>query len=170
MDARIWYLTQETRKRVANAAAPFVGRWKLETLKIIDPLMHEAIEDQQRMLHEAYLQGSEDEIRQHGAAMCRGWRAAALTMREAEQPDDAYLLVEDIPTGAGFVIVGQKNPEPELVEAVKRRAAEVCGADAGVWLLHEVAQALLPLAGAIRTVRALWPEATVTGVREKPGD
>jgi len=167
MDEGIWRLTIEIRKRVASAAGPFVGRWKIQTLQLVDPLMHEAIEDQQRMLHEAYLQGEEDEIRAHGSAMCRGWRHATLTMSDAGIPDDAYLLLEDISTGKRIAIVGQQNPEPELVQAVAKRIKFAHGEGIGTMTQHEAALILWPAAKAIVEVRQFWPEARISGVREK---
>jgi len=136
-------------------------------LRLVDPAMHEAIEDQLRMLHEMYLQGERDEIRAHGSAMCRGWRQAACTMSDANTPDDAYLLLEDIVTGKRIAVVWQKNPEPELVQAVAQRVRFAYGDDVLTCAPAQAAQILLPAAEAINGVWELWPEARIREVREK---
>lgn len=55
-----------------NEEELFKGRWDLDDLERIDPELHEALLDQERMLAE------------HQAAMARGWAAALRRMEEAE--------------------------------------------------------------------------------------
>ena len=55
----------------------FLKHWSLADLQRVDPGLHEALLDQQRLLAEAL---APDEVAVHEAAMVRGWQAAVERM------------------------------------------------------------------------------------------
>jgi hypothetical protein len=93
--------------RVMDAAHGFEGRWTLRSLERVDPELHEALLDQQRMFDAAIVRGGSAEIDEHGAAMIRGWAAAVRRMVEAGAPDDSYMLGWDQRSGLRVAVTGQ---------------------------------------------------------------
>ena len=55
----------------------FLKHWSLVDLRRVDPGLHEALLDQQRLLAAAL---APDEVAVHTAAMARGWKAAVERM------------------------------------------------------------------------------------------
>ena len=77
-------------RQVADAASAFESRWTLRALKRVDPELAALLSEQERLWGEALVTGSEAEIEEQTAAMCRGW--AKVTARMQDEPDDAYLI------------------------------------------------------------------------------
>lgn len=159
----IWNLTQRMRKRVAAAAAGFVGRWLCDTLRLVDADLHEAIVDQEGMLNRAYLEGDKQEITVHGLAMARGWRRAAQIMLKSGMPDDAYLLCQDRHSEFVVAIVRCENPDPERMAAVMQRVGIFAGPHVLVRAPHDVAASL----AMIREAEIWCSPDRLVGVRPK---
>ena len=157
--ALVGFAVRDARALVDRAAAPVRGRWTWHAISRAAPDVHEALEDQQRMLNEACLEGEPEDIKRHSQAMARGWRIAYRAMSAADEPDDAYLVCECIATGGIVAVIRQKNPEPELAGAIIARVEAVYGLEALVLAPHEVAAALRP--SAILQVKREFPGAEI---------
>lgn len=75
---------------VAPAADAFLSRWRLSTLRRLDPELHGLLIEQENLYNAALVTGTADEAREQSAAMVRGWRAAVA--RCEATVDDAYLV------------------------------------------------------------------------------
>lgn len=157
MEYVVGQATSDMRDRVAIAANAFERRWTVDALRRVDNDLYEALIDQQQMLHEAYFKGTEQEIRRHGSAMCRGWQAAVERMEKEQKPDDAYLMCEDIPTGTKVAIAKH--------EAAKTRIQQIYGQTVIVLTTAEVA-AMFVGGQALAQVKGLWPDAKIVGSRK----
>ncbi len=94
---------------VAGLRTAFEARWTLLALRRVNPDLHEALREQMVLFDEMLITGSAIDVDEHGAAMCKGWRAAIKAM-EAE-PDDAYLIGYDGNTGMRLAIGNNKSAE-----------------------------------------------------------
>mgnify|MGYP001400296296 CR=1 FL=1 len=139
---------------VANAAAAYERRWTVAALKALDPELHARFVGQQDDWHAALVTGSDADVREQTAAMCRGW--AAITKRMEGQPDDAYMLGICPRTGLRVAITTQK--------AVCGRLQELGGEP--VLLVHpdEVA-VMLAAQQAIASIKSVYPGAEVIELR-----
>lgn len=95
--------------QVAEAAEAFESRWTLNALKRVDADLHQLFNEQQDLYHEALITGSDHEVEEQAAAMCRGWAAIARAMETAGADDDAYLLGFHGGTGTRVAIGEQKH-------------------------------------------------------------
>jgi hypothetical protein len=77
-------------RQVADAASAFESRWTLNALRRVDPELHARFLEQEHLWDAALVTGTDAEIEEQTAAMCRGW--AKVTARMQAEPDDAYLL------------------------------------------------------------------------------
>lgn len=93
---------------VAPAEAAFRSRWRMSTLKRINPELHELLAEQIELYNHSLVTGSDDETRDHAGAMVRGWRAACAALESPLQADDAYLVGVDWNTGTRVVISDSK--------------------------------------------------------------
>jgi hypothetical protein len=159
------FAVREARALVDRAAAPTIGRWTWHAIMRAAPDVYEALDDQQRMLYEQYLEGEPDEIKRHSQAMARGWRIAYRAMVAANEPDDAYLACQDIATGAVVVIASVANSTPEVMAAIGARADARYGDGTLVLAPHEVAAMFGPEAQAVASVKREFPGAEIVPLR-----
>jgi hypothetical protein len=110
---------------VAEATLPFERRWTLAALKRVDPDIHRRLIAQRSLLDQALVTGTPEEIELHGAALCRGYAKAIQVLEVAAEPDDAYMLGQNMQSGFRVAIGRQK--------AVAQRAREVHG-ETVVWI------------------------------------
>lgn len=143
-------LGARSHRLVSEAARPFESRWTLRALYAEDKELYLRFREQQALWSEALVTGSEIDIEDQTAAMCRGWHAIARRMEEAGAPDDAYLIGVDPNTGMRVAIGDQL--------AARDRVREIDG-EKTIWLTpHEVAT-LLASTQVIASLKNLFPGA-----------
>lgn len=135
---------------VAGAASAYERRWTVASLKAVDAELHALFIGQQNDWHEALVTGTDLDVREQTAAMCRGW--SAITKRMEGAPDNAYMLGFDMRTGTRVAITAQK--------AVCGRLQELDGEP--VILIHpdEVA-VLLGAQQALASLKTIYPGAEI---------
>lgn len=143
-------------KKQSEAAAWYESRWTLRALLRTDHNLHELIQEQLSLFHEACLLGEDAEIVEQGEAMCRGWMAAVRRMEQSGEPDDAYLLGQH---GGTVVAIGAQR-------AASARVRELHG-DRVVWLTPDEVAAMFAGIQDVGKVKALWPDAEIVEVRNK---
>ena len=145
---------------VAEAALPFERRWTLAALNRVDPDIHRRLIAQRSLLDQAQVTGTAEEIELHGAALCRGY-AKAIQLVAAE-PDDAYMLGQDMRSGFRVAIGRQK--------AVAQRVREVHGKTVIYVTPDEVAAIVANLEAfkPIVAIKRLFPGAEMLDVH--PGE
>lgn len=62
----------------------FYDRWTMGMLAQVEPLLYEALEDQEFMFYDAFANGSDDDCVVHGEALYRGFEFAIYRMEDAE--------------------------------------------------------------------------------------
>lgn len=144
---------------VAPAESAFRSRWRLSTLKRIDPELHARLIEQMDLYDASLVTGSDEETKEHAAAMVRGWRAACAALEAPLQPDDAYLIGVDDSTGLQVVISDSKHSIARVQSLNGARVVMVCPNEvarmvAGLNILAE-AKSCFPDA----EVLAIYPEA-----------
>jgi hypothetical protein len=141
--------------KVTVASSAFEARWTMLALKRVDTELYDALQEQQNLYYEATVQGNEDDIKTHAEALVRGYAAAVVTMEQARQPDDAYLIGRH--NGMVVVISGQKAVQTKLVELT------TTGERAVLMSPDEVALLLGSMRGltAIAAIKQLFPGAEV---------
>ena len=140
---------------VAKAALPFESRWTRAALRRVDPDLAGRLDDQRGLFDKACVTGEGDDIEAHGAAMCRGWAAAARAMEAAGEPDDAYQIGRDPKTGFTVAIGAQKAAANRVVELHGQPVA---------WFSPDEIAALMGGLEAMKRVTAIkrvWPGADV---------
>jgi hypothetical protein len=131
---------------VAEAALPFERRWTLAALKRVDPDIHRRLIAQRSLFDQALVTGAADEIELHGAALCRGYAMAVQTLERAAEPDDAYMLGQDMRSGFRVAIGSQK--------AVAQRVRDVHG-ETVVWITPDEVATIVPNLEAFKPVVAI---------------
>jgi len=155
-------VVEQMMQKIGEHASRYESRWTLTALRRVDPDLHEAVEDQRGMFHQAVLTGEDDEaIKEQGEAMCRGWQAAIAKMEQSSAPEDAIMLGQDFKTGTIVAIGNQK--------AAMGRVIELHGTNAVFLTPDEVAAMFAGLQG-VAQVKALWPGAEITRVIERYPD
>jgi len=152
-------LVEQMIGRESAAAAVFESRWTMRALKRVDAGLHQALDEQRSLFHEAILTGEDDQIREHGDAMCRGWQAAVVRMEQAQEPDDSYVLGM---SGGVTVAIGSQR-------SASARVRELHG-DRVVWLTPDEIAAMFAGMQTVATVKALWPGAEITRVERYPDE
>jgi hypothetical protein len=138
--------------QVAGAAEAFESRWTLNALKRVDPDLHQIFNEQQDLYHEALIRGSDPEVEEQAAAMCRGWAAVARAMEAAKAEDDAYLLGFHGGTGTRVAIGGQKH--------AIARVRELHG-DKVIWITPDEVAALVGGMELLKAAKGVFPDAEV---------
>lgn len=149
-------LVQSMIQLVSAAAATYESRWTMRALKRVDADLCEAIEDQQSMFHTALITGEDEQIIEHGEAMCRGWSAAVTRMEQANELDDAYVL--GFHNGVTVAIGSQRS--------ASARVRELHG-DRVVWLTPDEVACLFAGLQDVAKVKSLWIDAEIVGIRNK---
>ncbi len=130
---------------VADAAAPFERRWMLAALKRADAGIYRRLSDQRALFDRMLVTGSAEEIEVHGASLCRGYAIAIQTLERAAEPDNAYLLGQDMRTGLRIAIGVQK--------ATAMRVRELHGDI--VWITPDEVAAIVANADAFKPIAAI---------------
>ena len=143
---------------VAPAEQAFRSRWRLSTLARVNADLHEALLDQISLYNTALITSSDDEAREHAAAMVRGWRAACAALEAPLQDDDAYFVGIDYKTGL-HVVIGEQQASKGRVQIRDDRKVifmtpdELATLVAGIQIIAE-AKTVFPDAEVIQ----LYPE------------
>lgn len=143
-------LAEQMLASESAAAAVFESRWTMRALRRVDAELCQAVDEQRQLFHEAILTGEDDQIREHGEAMCRGWAAAVRRMEAAAEPDDAYLLGQS--GGMTVAIAAQRSAGARVRELHGTRV---------VFLTPDEVAAMFAGLQDIATVKALWPGAEI---------
>ncbi len=154
-------VVEQMVKAECIAAAAFESRWTMRALRRVDSALYEAIEEQRLFFNEAIWSGEDDQIAEHGKAMCRGWIAAVQRLESAQEPDDAYFLGQDTTSGT-MVAVGASS-------AAVARVRELHG-DRVVWITPDEVAAMFAGMQSVATVKALWPGAEIVRVERYPDE
>ena len=147
---------------VAEAALPFEARWTQAALKRVDQDLHRRLLDQRDLFDQALVTGTAQDIELHGAALCRGYAIAIQALERAAEPDNAYMLGQDVRSGFRVAIGQQK--------AAAQRVREVLG-DKVVWVTpDEVATIVAHLEAfkPITLIKQLFPGAEILDLH--PGE
>lgn len=150
-------LVSELLATVAPAETAFRSRWRLQSLRRIDPELHRLLTEQIDLYDKALITGTDDEARDQAAAMIRGWRAACSAMESPLLPDDAYLTGWDHNTNT-IVVIAQ-------CQASGPRAERVLGQKVVTVTPDEVAKMIAGL-NIIREAKSLFPDAEVISFSE----
>lgn len=143
-------LISELLSLVAPAEEAFRSRWRLSTLRRVDEDLHTALREQMDLYNAALVTGSDEEAREHTAAMVRGWRAACAALESPLHPDDAYFEGIDFTTGT-HVIIGEHMGS-------KGRVQSKDGRNVIFMTPHEVASLVAGL-NVIREAKSVFPDA-----------
>lgn len=152
-------LVEQMICRESAAAAAFESRWTMRALKRVDVELCQAVDEQRQLFHEAILTGEDDQIREHGEAMCRGWQATVVRMEQAGEPDDSYMLGQ---SHGVMVAIGSQR-------SASARVRELHG-DRVVWLTPDEVAAMFAGLQGVAEVKALWPGAEITRVERYPDE
>lgn len=148
-------MVRHWHSEVSKAAAGFESRWTGLALQRVDQSLAKRLHEQRQLFDEACIAGSEDEVEEQGAAMCRGYAAAVRALVNADVPDDAYMLGCD-PASGLKVAVG-------LQKAALARVRELHGQDV-TWVTPDEVAVLMASVEAFKfvgAVRQFFPEAEV---------
>jgi hypothetical protein len=146
---------------VAKATLPFERRWTFAALKRVDADIYRRLIDQRALFDKALVTGTPEDIELHGSALCRGYAKAIQVLEVAAEPDDAYLLGQDIRSGFRIAIGQQK--------AAAARVRELHG-DMVVWITPDEAAAVLAHVEAFKPIVAmkrLFPGAEMVAVHTR---
>jgi hypothetical protein len=136
-------------RQVADAASAFESRWTLRALQRVDPELAALLNEQERLWGEALVTGSEAEIEEQTAAMCRGW--AKVTARMQDEPDDAYLIGAD--SSGRKVAIG--NQRAAMARVRKIHGEAVC------WLTPDEVATLFYAQQELAKIKGAFPGAEV---------
>jgi hypothetical protein len=103
--------------RVAEAASAFEARWTLRALRRTDSALYGKFVEQEKLWEAALVTGSDADVEEQTAAMCRGWQAVAARMLEAGAAEDACLMGQ-APNGLRVAISDQRAAEARCDEGV----------------------------------------------------
>lgn len=151
-------------RELREAADMFDSRWTLGALARADAALAERLQEQIQLYQAAQITGTMGDLREHAAAMRRGYIKAAAACEASGLEDDAYVLGLDTATGLR-VAIGDKR-------ASAVRVAELHGGNV-VWLNpDEVARLWASIQGLRRVdaIKELWPGAEVTDIRPHTRD
>lgn len=142
---------------VAPAETAYRSRWRLGTLKRLDPELHGLLVEQIDLFNMSLVTGTAQEARDHAAAMVRGWRAACGALEAPLQADDAYLVGFDHNTGTRVVVAEQLSSVARVQGGPGERVILVTP--------DEVARMVAGMA-VIAEAKRLFPDAEVMSVSD----
>ena len=140
---------------VAPAEAAFRSRWRLATLRRLDPELHGLLVEQVDLFNMSLITGTANEAREHAQAMVRGWRAACVALEAPLQADDAYLVGFDSNTGTRVVVAEQMTSVARVQSVAGERVVLVTP--------DEVARMVAGMA-IVAEAKRLFPDAEVMSV------
>ena len=103
-------------------------------------------QDQRSLFDHALVAGTAEDIQLHGAALCRGYAKAIQVLEVAAEPDDAYMLGQDMRSGFRVAIGRQK--------AVAQRVREVHG-EKVVWITPDEVATIVANLEAFKPIAAI---------------
>jgi hypothetical protein len=127
--------------------------------KRVDRDLHRRLVDQRDLFDQALVTGTAEEIEVHGAALCRGYAIAIQALERAAEPDQAYMLGQDVRSGFRVAIGQQK--------AAAQRVRELHGASKVVWVTPDEVAAIVANLEAFKPIAAikrLFPGAEILDV------
>src|SRR6187402_1522734 len=130
-------------QRISEAAQAFEMRWTMLTLQRVDADLAARLADQRNLWVEAVIRGARIDVDRQGAAMVRGYVAAAAALEAADVPDEAYQVGRDPRSGIVVAIGAQK--------AAGERAREAYG-DKVIHITPDEIAALFGQIEALRTI------------------
>jgi hypothetical protein len=150
-------IVAECMAMVAPAELAFTSRWRLSTLKRLDPELHQLLAEQIDLYERSLVTGSDDETREQSAAMVRGWRAACARMEIPLQPDDAYFAGYDEMTMTKVII----GPCARSIARVQHIAGQHL-----IMITPDEVARLIGGMGALVEVKAIFPDAEILPAQE----
>lgn len=139
----------------------FRSRWRLSTLKRIDPELHGLLNEQIDLFESSLITGTDGETREQAAAMVRGWEAARRRLELEPQPDDAYFAGYDEMTMTKVII----GPCTKSIARIQHIAGERL-----VMITPDEVARLIGGMGALVEVKAIFPDAEILSVGEERGN
>ena len=115
---------------VAEAALPFEARWTLAALRRVDRDLHRRLLDQRNLFDQALVTGTAQDIEVHGAALCRGYAIAIQALERVAEPDNAYMLGQDVRSGFRVAIGSRRLRRSGYVKCT---AIRWCGSRRMKW-------------------------------------
>ena len=73
------------RKRSKEDSDAFCRRWMVSDLREEDPNLFADLHEQEQLFVEACVIGTEQDIENHGASLCRGWLEAVWAMENRDR-------------------------------------------------------------------------------------
>lgn len=146
----------KAHRLVAEAARPFESRWTLKALYAEDKELYHRFREQQSLWSAALVTGSDVEIEDQTAAMCRGWHRITECLDTAGTPDDAYQIGVDPETGTQVAIGDQL--------AARDRVREIHGAQT-IFLTPSEVAVLLASTQVVTSLKRLFPGAELLEIR-----
>ena len=138
------------RVETAQAAMALESRWTMLALRRVDADVARRLHEQRNLFDAACFSGTEAEIADHGAALCRGYAMAVRLLEQAGEPDDAYLIGQ-CPVSGTKVAIGHQR-------AAAQRVRDLHG-DRVVWLTPDECARMLSAYQTLARVKQLWPGA-----------
>jgi hypothetical protein len=153
-------LVAECLAMVAPAETAFRSRWRLSTLKRVNPDLHQMLCEQIDLYDDALLRGSDADLKAQAEAMVRGWRAACSALEAPLQADDAYFVGQDWESGTR-VVISDCRQSVGRVQAIKDQA----GNPGKVIMItpDEVARMVAGL-NMIAAAKSVFPDAEVISI------
>ena len=98
------------------AALAYERRWTSLALRRVNPDLAARLEQQRELFNRVCSAGTAHEIELQGAALCRGYFAAAKALEAAAEPDDAYTIGSDPVSGFKVAIGHQRASVERIIE------------------------------------------------------
>jgi hypothetical protein len=140
---------EDTNATVTTAAVAFERRWTLSSLRRVDAHLEAALQWQITAYYEACREGTDHDVAEHGAALVRGYSAAAEAMLQAGEAFDAYLIGSH--KGLTVLISDRKA----VAETAKQFGSKA------VWISPDEVAALLLAVKAVAEIKGRFPGAEI---------
>lgn len=143
---------EEAMKRTSEAAEAFEGRWTMRALKRIDAEIGQALQDQIDLFNQALVTGAMSQVKLQGEALIRGYVACAKIMSESGEPDDAYMIGQDMATGTKVAVGFNRSCINRVRELHGERV---------VWVTPDEVASMFAGMQTVAKVKQLWPGAEI---------
>lgn len=150
-------IISECLSMVRPVEEAFRSRWRLSTLKRIDPELHGLLQEQIDLFESSLVTGTDAETREQAAAMVRGWEAAWRRLELEANPDDAYMAGYDEMTMTKVII----GPTAKSIARVQHIAGQRL-----VMITPDEVARLIGGMGALIEVKAVFPDSEVLSAAE----
>lgn len=143
---------EEAMARTSEAAEAFEGRWTMRALRRVDSDLAEALQDQIDMFNKELVTGRMSDVKEQGEALIRGYAVCAKAMSESGEPDDAYMIGEDIATGTKVAVGFNRSCINRVRELHGERV---------VWVTPDEVASMFAGMQTVARVKQLWPGAEI---------